>query len=84
MSEFKRNKIVEVTWEDTAGYSTWKTPESLEHENGIMVKSIGYLVERNKNHIKICGDWSDQDDIHHATVIPTGCVKKIRRIKNEG
>jgi hypothetical protein len=76
------DKIVIVEWMDTEDKLDWETIEEVKKYKCPTIYSVGWLIEDNKNHVKICMHDSegDEDDKEVSTVstIPKGMVKEIR------
>ena len=70
-------KIVEVTWLD-ACYQAGETtlPEILR---GVILKSVGYLVKRDKEFITIAGEVTGET-YRNVTTIPKALVKRTRNV----
>jgi hypothetical protein len=75
----KLPQIVEITWEDACGMSGWKQP----YEDGVIVKSVGYLISRSKKGICLAHglDCEDTQTVLAPSWIPKGMVKKMRRLR---
>jgi hypothetical protein len=73
-------KIVEITWEDSTGVNTtWEDRDS-KPLDPIVINSVGYLLESNKDFVTICQSESC-DQLGRRFSIPRGCIKKIKIIR---
>lgn len=82
---FKNPKIIEVVWEDAWSESGWfmlgEEKESVE--KSIIVRSIGYLLAKNKYRILMARSLSSDNTCADIFAIPKVCIKSIRPIKND-
>ncbi len=76
----KKMVLVEVEWVDVYTVSPWKCMDMCEDEQPPLCKSVGWLMARNKEYIRIAGMVSEEDCASRQ-VIPRGCIKSIKRIK---
>jgi|SRR3990172_7792632 len=77
-------KLVEVEWEDiTSENGGWSSiDDSKKNSHCVIMKSAGYLLEKNKKYVKICMTQADEDmGLALVKTFPIGCVKKIRTLK---
>jgi len=73
-------KIVEVTWLDAV--HQFGPVNKCEVDEGNPVKTIGYLVKRDKKFISIAMEyWPEQDVYRNVTTIPASIVKKVRYVE---
>ena len=72
----KNLPLVEVTWDDAAGFSQWQRLEDFISEaSPYRVRSIGYLVEKTDKYLLLVGDLCEEaETVHHAHLIPAGMV----------
>jgi hypothetical protein len=76
----KTPPMVEVTWFDaahTTGYVWGGT-----FDCGITNRTTGYLIYEGKDWTMVAMEWSDENrKARDVTQIPTGWIKKVRRLK---
>jgi hypothetical protein len=73
-------KIVEIQWVDsTAEVDVWEQKDDYSRELE-PIKTIGYLIEQDKDKVIICQSVSDSQ-YGQTFRIPKGCIKKIKTIK---
>jgi len=71
-------EIVEVTWNDTFSDSGWKDIDKIPLAALPECTTVGYLLSKDEKIVRILHSINgDQADF---TIIPTGCVLKIRTI----
>ncbi len=74
-------KIVEITWVDSIGVtSEWELKKEIEPLKPVVINSIGYLMDDNKDFKTIVQSDSKKQVVGRMT-IPTECIKKIVEIK---
>ena len=73
----KRPDLVLVTWRDVLGTCGWE-PES-EAECPTFI-SVGYLIERGKDTVKIATTTDEKGEWFAFHAFPTGCITNIERI----
>ena len=73
----KNPKLVSVQWVDIIATSGW---EKLDEVNTPTMETVGYLVHRDKNCIKVACTKDDKGDWFSYHVFPKGCIKKITNI----
>jgi hypothetical protein len=84
--KMKRGTKVEVIWEDSiAEAEGWKDAKDydfkLTKQAGLM-SSMGRLIETRLGYIYLAQSYRDPDGRFCSVIaIPTGCVKKIKRVK---
>jgi len=75
-------KVVEVTWLDAqSGFSIPITIDELREEEPLWSKSIGYLLDEDKNRIILGFMLFGGDGIKHWQLIPKGMIKERRELK---
>ena len=76
-------KIVEVTWEDASFEDmTHRTQRTVEEDTFVVLRSVGYLISRNKRAIRLAMEWRpDSDRVRDILLIPTSLVKKVRVLR---
>ena len=83
MAQVKKPILLEIEWNDISTYSEWLTPEEVDMLPSIACKSVGILVGKTKDKIKIAQTINNGGvkPICDVTVIPLSNVTKIRRLK---
>ena len=71
-------KIVEVTWLD-ACHQSGETTQA-EILRGMILKTVGYLVERDKDFISIAMEITG-DVFRNVTTIPRSIVKRVHNVE---
>ena len=71
-------KVVEVTWLDACHQSGETT--KAEILRGMTLKTVGYLVKRDKEFISIAMEVAG-DTYRNVTTIPKALVKRVRNIE---
>lgn len=81
----KESKKVEVTWMDSSGYGAWDKRRSAINNRKISeVKTLGYILKRNKREILVAQSIDlTIDSVDHTIIIPMGCVKEIKELGNK-
>jgi hypothetical protein len=73
-------KIVEVLWEDITSNTGWHEPKEILHYKPLEIKTVGYLINKDKKYLKL-GHTVSEDNDSDFTIIPVGVIKKIRSLK---
>ena len=70
-------KIVKITWIDAIGVTPdWEHKDDIKPMKPVIVTSVGYLLDDNKEYKTIL--QSDSDDVMCGRLtIPVCCIKKI-------
>jgi len=78
----KKYPIVEVEWEDITSWDSWHTMDMAEKEGCITIKTVGYLVSKDKNYIRTVSTMhkSEGDSVSHQHTYPRSIVRSIRRL----
>ena len=76
-------KAVVVDWEDIVNKSGWQKISKINEKDFAACRTIGYVVDRNDERITLTATYGPNDGKQTlgVTIIPMGCVKKIRNIK---
>ena len=79
--KLKLNSIIEVEWVDIVSHTLWLSHDRAETELPCKCKSVGYFLNQDENTLRLSctvqsGDKSERD----LTVIPKGCITKIRKL----
>ena len=79
----RKGQLVEVVWQDITAYSDW-TP--LPEVKLPTFKTIGYLVEKNKERVILAHTKDEKGDWFGFDLFPRGCVLSMSKIwgKNGG
>jgi len=80
----KKAIFLEIDWRDISTYSgEWLTPGEVDNLPLITCKSVGILVGRTKDWIKIAQTINNSGvkPVSDVTIIPLGNVTKIRRLQ---
>lgn len=71
--------LVEVIWEDCAGMdSGWAKTIKV---NPVLIRSAGFLVLCDKNHVVIATDTCGEGEHNGRTQIPKGMVKEMKILR---
>ena len=78
----KRYPKVFVEWEDIITSPVWQEMENINDNRCLICNSIGYLktIDR-ENNIIILMHTINANSQADSTVIPIGCIKRIRRMR---
>lgn len=74
----KKYKYVEVTWIDAVSVSEWVAPDKLPCP--AVIRTRGWLVGENKDHITIAGTLSEDGGYGEVITIPR-CWAKIKQLR---
>ena len=81
--KLKKNTLIEVEWDDIISDSAWIAEEKAITRRECKCKSVGYFLNQDKrvlrlsHTIQLC-DKPERD----LTVIPVGCITRVRRLKH--
>lgn len=75
--DFKFHELIEIDWLDTVTDPSWQSPEELEHYPPTKCHTTGYFINRDAEVIRVCGSY--QEDGSDVTVIPIGCIRRVKR-----
>ena len=86
MPRWPLNKLVEVTWDDSCGYSKWDSIKNYKDHQVALCRTVGYLLNQNKRQLLLVFTQAkaNDGDANGAMAIPMGCVRKIRRFDVKG
>ena len=73
----KKLKLVIGEWRDIIGTSGWEKPSEV---NPPVFYTLGHLLEKNKDVIKVVHTLDDKGEWSGVTAFPSGCVISITRI----
>ena len=79
-SLLKTHKLVAVTWRDSTSYNGWRAPSSVEELKCSQQVSVGWLLFKDKETIKIALSLGE-DIAGDVFLIPRGCVLDIVEVK---
>ena len=75
-------KVIEIEWADATGHSEWVNKEDALKQTMCVFKSIGYLLQKDKEKVQIATTvGTESSDVSNTLFIPRGCIKSIREIK---
>lgn len=67
-------EIALVTWNDSATRGRWAGREEYSTERPILIRSTGFVLEKNSEFITLVQSESDNGLVSDSVVIPQGCV----------
>ena len=73
--------LVEVIWEDAAGWNKWFEDADWKEHGVVTVRSLGFLLEKSRKVIKITMHKRTDDINGDLFCIPRGCVVQIRELE---
>lgn len=77
-------KAVYLEWRDSTQHARWHPPDGFKNEKGVTVKSIGYIVEENKDVVVLAGNISGEtNEVSSITVIPKSAIVKRRIVRRK-
>lgn len=80
--KLKLNQIIEVEWDDIVTHPQWIPQDKAKQEQPCRCKSIGYFLNQDKHVLRLsCTIQLENKPERDLTVIPQGCITKIRRLK---
>ncbi len=79
--KIKRNKIIEVIWNDIVSDNSWVKKSKAENYPPVRCLSIGYFLNQDKKVLRLSSMLNDNDGERDVTVIPLGCILSIKKIK---
>jgi len=80
MTIYAHPPLVEVLWHDTSGHHKWFDSEGWGDIEPIVVRTMGYMVQKNKIMVRLCMSVRDDSIIGDLMVIPRGCVVHIKKL----
>lgn len=79
---YRKNVVIEVEWIDIQSDSAWTTEIKAQTAKAPKCKSVGYVINSDKEILRISHTIQvSQDKDRDVTVIPWGCIRKMRKIK---
>ena len=74
----RRLQIVEVLWDDIAGYGPeWKHADEVDQMAHVECRTVGYLWRKGKV-LKIVGTVTHDCGVGDVNVIPAGVVREVK------
>ena len=74
-------KVVEVTWIDSAFHRGWGTLTEKQRDMRIShCRTVGYLLHRDADMLKIAQSLGDDDSAADGIAIPAVAVTKVRTL----
>lgn len=79
----KREKILLVEWDDTAGHGRWRDRDEAKKETTVPAFTVGFLIDRNEDRIVVASSCAHSDHSHvtDTMAIPMHAVKRISTLK---
>ena len=78
---FSKKKVVIVEWEDASSTNGYYDKEHPEKATTVQARTVGFLVERGRKVVKVCGESFEDGDFRHVHSIPRGMVRKITELR---
>lgn len=76
-----KGRIVYVEWIDAAGNDRWGDVDERRKTKPLRCHTVGVLLARDRDGVRVTSSWCDDNDtVADTTVIPNGCVKRIRTV----
>ena len=75
----KNPRLVTVEWRDILGTSGWEKPEEV---NPPVITPIGYLIQKDKDVVKVAHIKDEKGAWSGITAFPRGCLKSITNISS--
>lgn len=77
-----KRQLVEVTWSDAAmSEGAWTSTTDAARCGPVKVRTVGYVLHRDRETIVIAGGLNDADQASGVAVIPRAMVRRIRRLR---
>lgn len=73
--------IVEVTWEDAYFRERILTPDEAKESGAYLSRTVGWLVKRDKDYIRVAMQQINDGTVRDLMVIPACMVRKVRRLR---
>ena len=82
MSWPKRMSLVEVSWVDSWGSSSWQAAENAVDTDPLLVcVSVGYLLHSGLDAVVISQSQNMNGDVMATLTIPRSCVRDVTTIR---
>ncbi len=75
----QRYPLVEVTWKDSASNHGWYAPAEFKDAALIEIKTVGYLIRRNKRDTALAQAISEHGKGSEIWVIPSSSITRVRK-----
>jgi len=82
--KLKKNTRLEIFWHDILSVSAWRSEEEASKVGAAKCKSLGYFLNEDDEFIRISSCVGHDDELgneRNVTIIPKGCITKIRRLR---
>lgn len=76
--KLRKNDAILVKWEDIAQYYDWNPETDAENKPAITCLTLGFYLNKTKRWLRV-SDTMCSDGDRNVTVIPLGCILKIRK-----
>jgi len=77
----KAGDLIEVEWYDCTGDTSWTCVDDAAEMMPRIVTSVGYYISECENVVRISTHSMDNDSFGFISLIPAGCVFKIRLLR---
>ena len=82
MAEVKKYPIVEIIWQDATSHQGWHDIDELAEDFECMnVRSVGYLIKKDRKFVKIVMGITEDDQTNMVMVIPAKWVQSIKVLR---
>ena len=79
-AEFSLKQFYVVYFEDPSGTMGWKPTEAEQQLTPALCRGVGHLLSKDKKYIRLSLLCGSEDEVSMTLVIPTGCIKKMKRL----
>jgi len=70
-----------VVWKDHTGDSSWKSVIEIQKEKYVLAYSIGYLIHKDKDSIKLCNTYTSDGGWGGLDLILKNCIVEMYEIE---
>lgn len=77
--KLKKNDLIVCEWEDIAAYYDWTPDADASEKPAITCLTTGFYLNETKRWLRV-SDTICSDGDRNVTVIPKGCILKIKRM----
>ena len=77
--KLKKDDLIIIKWEDIIQYDDWIAENKASEKALVSCLTVGFYLNETKRWIRL-SDTICSDTDRNVTVIPKGCILKIRRI----
>lgn len=82
MAKFSKMPLVEVVWKDATSVSGWNSIQDMaEHMEMMTVRTVGYLIKKDKQAIKLAMSHTEDDSTNIAMVVPAGWLVSYKVLR---